>query len=104
MGSVCVIVFQKPSPRNPGWQLLFEPVFALSPAALICLSGMLIGVGGIAFYAWHVGESTTESLVDRTHRCTTVLDDTARLFCYDSLGYRQPAKGVNAPVIPKVAR
>src|ERR1700747_3825818 len=104
MGSVCVIVFQKPSPRNAGWQLLFEPVFALSPAALICLSGMPIGVGGIAFYAWHGGESTTQSLVDRMHRCATVLDDTARLFCYDGLGSRQPAKGVNAPVISMGAR
>jgi hypothetical protein len=104
MGSVCVIVFQKPSPRNAGWQLLFEPVFALSPAALICLSGMLIGVGGIAFYAWHGGESTTQSLVDRMHRCATVRDDKARLLCYDGLGSRQPAKGVNAPVIPMGAR
>jgi hypothetical protein len=44
--------------RNAGWQRLFKLVFALSPAARICLSGMLIGIGGIAFYAWHVGEST----------------------------------------------
>jgi hypothetical protein len=35
--------------RNAGWQRLFKPVFALSPAARICLSGMLIGIGGIAF-------------------------------------------------------
>jgi hypothetical protein len=54
---------------------------------------MLIGIGGIAFYAWHVGESTAQSLVNRMHRCATVLDDTARLFCYESLGSRQPAKG-----------
>jgi hypothetical protein len=60
-----------------GWQRLFKPVFALSPAARICLSGMLIGIGGIAFYAWHVGESTAQSLVNRMHRCATVLDDTA---------------------------
>jgi hypothetical protein len=104
MGSVCVIGFRKLVPRNPGWQRLFEPVFALSPAALICLSGMLIGIGGIAFYAWHVGESSTQSLVDRMHQCATVVDDTARLFCYDSLGSRQPAKGANAPAIPMGAR
>jgi hypothetical protein len=90
--------------RNAGWQRLFKPVFALSPAARICLSGMLIGIGGIAFYAWHVGESTAQSLVHRMHRCATVLDDTARLFCYESLGSRQPAKGANAPAIPMGAR
>jgi hypothetical protein len=90
--------------RNAGWQRLFKPVFALSPAARICPSGMLIGIGGIAFYAWHVGESTAQSLVNRMHRCATVLDDTARLFCYESLGSRQPAKGANAPAIPMGAR
>jgi hypothetical protein len=95
-----VIGFRKPVPRNAGWQQLFEPVFALSPAALICLGGILIGIGGIASYAWHVGESTAQSLVDRMHRCATVLDDTARLSCYDNLGSRQPAKGGNAPAIP----
>jgi hypothetical protein len=93
---VCVIGFRKPVPRNAGWQRLFEPVFALSPAVLICLGGILIGIGGIAFYAWHVGESTVQSLVDM-HRCATVPDDMARLSCYDSLGSRQPAKGANAP-------
>jgi hypothetical protein len=51
------------STRNAGWQRVFEPVFALSPAALICLGGILIGIGGIASYAWHVGESTVQSLV-----------------------------------------
>jgi hypothetical protein len=61
-------------------------------AALICLGGVLIGVGGIASCASNVCESTTQSLVDRVHRCVTVLDDTARLFCYDSLSSRQPAK------------
>jgi uncharacterized protein YjeT (DUF2065 family) len=93
-----VIGFRKLLPRN--WQQLLEPVFALSPAALICLGGILIGIGRIASYAWHVGESTAQSLVDRMHRCATVLDDTARLSCYDSLGSRQPAKGANAPAIP----
>jgi hypothetical protein len=57
---------------------------------------LLIGIGGMAFYAWHVGESTVQSLVDM-HRCTTIPDDVARLSCYDSLGARQPAKGANAP-------
>jgi hypothetical protein len=94
---VCVIGFRKLVPRNAGWQGLFEPALALSPAALICLGGILIGIGGIASYAWDVGESTTQSLVDRMHHCATVLDDTARLFCYDSLGSSQPAKGANAP-------
>ena len=96
-----VIGFRKLLPRNVGWHQLFEPVFALSPAALICLGGILIGIGRIASYAWHVGESTAQSLVDRMHRCATVLDDTARVSCYyDSLGPRQPAKGANAPAIP----
>jgi hypothetical protein len=45
------------------------------------------------FLRLEVGESATQSLVDRMHRCAMVLDDTARLFCYDSLGSRQPAKG-----------
>jgi hypothetical protein len=95
-----VIGFRKLVPRNAGWQGLFEPVLALSPAALICLGGILIGIGGIASYAWNVGESNTQSLVDRMHRCAAVVDDTARLSCYDSLGSRQPAKGANAPAIP----
>jgi hypothetical protein len=77
-----------------------EPVLVLSPAALIYLGEILIGIGGIASYAWNVGESTTQSLADRMHHCATVLDDTARLFCYDSLGSRQPAKGANAPAFP----
>jgi hypothetical protein len=94
-----VIGFRKLLRRNAGWQQLFEPVFALSPAALICLGGILIGIGGIASYAWHVGESTVQSLVDRMQHCATVLDDTARLSCYDSLGSRQPAKGANAPAV-----
>jgi hypothetical protein len=98
---VCVIGFRKLVPRNAGWQRLFEPVFALSPAALICLGGILIGMGGIAFYVCHVGESIVQSLVDHVHRCATVVeDDMARLSCYDSLGSRQPAKGANAPAIP----
>jgi hypothetical protein len=46
-------------------------MLALSPVALICLGGTLIGIGGIAFYACNVGESTTQSLVDRMHRCAT---------------------------------
>jgi hypothetical protein len=92
-----MIGFRKLVPRNAGWQRLFEPVFALSPAALICLGGILIGIGGLAFYARHIGESTVQSLVDRMHRCATVWDDMARLCCYDSLGSRQPAKGANAP-------
>jgi hypothetical protein len=99
-----VIGFRKRVPRNAGWQRLFEPAFALSPAALMCLGGKLIGITGIAFYAWNVGESATQSLVDRMHHCTMVLDDTARLFCYDSLGPRQPAKGANAPAIPMGTR
>jgi hypothetical protein len=99
-----VIGFRKPVPRNAGWQQLFEPVFALSPAALICLGGILIGIGGIASYAWHVGESTVQSLVDHMHRCATVRGDMARLSCYDSLGSRQPAKGANAPAIPLSTR
>jgi hypothetical protein len=94
-----VIGFRKLVPRNPGWQRVFEPVFALSPAALICLGGIMIGIGGIAFYAWHVGESTVHSLVDDVHHCATVVDDMARLSCYDSLGSRQPAKGAKAPAI-----
>jgi hypothetical protein len=88
-----VIGFRKPVLRNAGWQLLFEPVFALSPAALICLGGILIGLGGIAFYA---GESTVQSLREM-HRCARVGDDMARLSCYDRLGALQPAKGANAP-------
>jgi len=96
---VCVIGFRKLVSRNPGWQRLFEPVFALSPAVLICLGGILIGIGGIAFYASHVGESTVQSLIDQLHRCATVVDDTARLSCYDRLGSRQPAKGANASPI-----
>jgi hypothetical protein len=95
-----VIGFRKVLPRNAGWQQLFEPVFALSPAAVICLGGILIGIGGIAFYAWHVGESTGQSLVDHVHRCARVTDDMARLSCYDSIGSRQPVKGANAPAIP----
>jgi hypothetical protein len=90
-----VIGFRKPVPRNAGWQRLFEPVFALSSAALICLGGTLIGIGGITFYAWHVGESTVQSLRDM-YRCATVRD-IARLSCYDSLDSLQPAKGANAP-------
>jgi hypothetical protein len=97
---VCVIGFRKLVSRNRGWQRLFEPVFALSPAALICLGGILIGIGGIAFYTWSVGESTMQSLANRMHRCATVVDDTARLSCYDSLGSRQPARGAKAPAIP----
>jgi hypothetical protein len=92
--------FRKLVPRNGGWQRLFEPVFALSPAALICLGGILIGIIGIACYAWNVGESATRSLVDRMHHCAMVVDDTARLFCYDRLGSRLPAKGANAPASP----
>jgi hypothetical protein len=99
-----VIGFRKVVPRNAGWQRLFEPVFALSLAALICLGGMLIGVGGIASCAWNFGESTTQSLLDRMHRWATVLDETTRLFCYDSLPSRQPAKGANAPAIPTGTR
>ncbi len=91
-----MIGFRKPVPRNAGWQRLFEPVFALSPAALICLGGILIGIGGIAFYAWHVGESTVQPLRDM-HRYATVRDDIARLSCYDSLGSPEPAKEANAP-------
>jgi hypothetical protein len=70
-----VIGFRKLVPRNE-WQRLFEPVFALSPAALICLSGMRIGIGN-RFLRGHVGKSTTQLLVDRMHRCAIVLDDTA---------------------------
>ena len=91
-----MIGFRKPVPRNAGWQRLFEPVFALSPAVLICLGGILIGIGGIAFSAWHLGESTRAVLVDM-HRCAAVPDDMARLSCYDNLGSPQPAKGANAP-------
>jgi uncharacterized membrane protein YhiD involved in acid resistance len=42
----------------------------------------------------------TNTLValDALHRCATVVDDMARLSCYDSLGSR-PAKGAKAPVI-----
>jgi hypothetical protein len=76
-----------------------SPYLVLSPAALIYLGGILIGIGGIASYAWNVGESTTQSLADRMHHCATVLDDMARLSCYDSLGSRQPAKGAKAPAI-----
>ena len=94
-----MIGFGRPVPRNAGWQRLFEPVFALSPAALICLGGTLIGIGGIAFYAWHVGESTVQPLRDM-HRCATVRDDIAQLSCYDSLGSLQPAKGAKTPAIP----
>ena len=86
--------------RNAGWQRLFKPVFALSPAARICLSGMLIASVESLF----TRESTAQSLVNRMHRCATVLDDTARLFCYESLGSRQPEKGANAPAIPMGAR
>jgi hypothetical protein len=96
---VCVIGFRKLVSRNAGLQWLFEPVLALSPAVLICLGGILIGIGGIAFYASHVGESTVQSLIDQLHRCATVVDDTARLSCYDRLGSRQPAKGANASPI-----
>ena len=39
-------------------------------------------------YARNVGESTAHSLVDRMHRCATILDDMARLSFYDSLGSR----------------
>jgi hypothetical protein len=67
---------------------------------LICLGGILIGIGGIASYAWHVGEGTVQSLLDQLHRCATVVDDVARLSCYDSLGSGQPAKGAKAPAIP----
>jgi hypothetical protein len=94
---MCVIGFWKLFPRNAGGQRLFEPVLALTPAALICLGGILIGMGGIAFYAWNLGESTVQSLVDHVHRCAKLMDDTARLSCYDSLGSLQPAKGANAP-------
>jgi hypothetical protein len=97
---VCVIDFRKPLQRNAGGQRLFEPVFAMSPAALICLGGILIGMGGIAFYAWHFGESTVQSLLDDVHRCARVGDEMARLSCYDSLGSREPAKGAKAPAIP----
>jgi hypothetical protein len=95
-----VIGFRKLVPRNAGWQRLFEPVLALSPAALICLGGILIGIGGIAFYAWHVGESTVQSVVDHLHRCATVVDDMARLSCYGTLGSREPAKKPKAPASP----
>jgi hypothetical protein len=64
----------------------------------------MISIGGMASCAWNVGESTTQSLVDRVHGRATVLDDTAQLFCYDSLGSRQAAKGANAPAIPLGAR
>jgi hypothetical protein len=72
----------------------------LSPAMLICLVGILIGMGGLAFYGWHLGESAAQSLVDHVHRCARLIDDMARLSCYDSLGSRQPARGAKAPAIP----
>jgi hypothetical protein len=55
----------------------------------LCLAG-----GGM------LAKAPVQSLVDHMHRCATVLDDMARLSCYDSLGSRQPAKGANAPAIP----
>lgn len=64
-----MIGFRKLVPRNAGCQRLFEPVLALSLAALICLGGIPIDIRGIAFYAWHVGESTGQSVLDHLHRC-----------------------------------
>jgi hypothetical protein len=81
--------------RRTIWAQLQQAALSQGRAATesVCVIGFR---KPIAFYAWHVGESTEQSLRDM-HRCAAVGDDMARLSCYDSLGSLQPAKGANAP-------
>jgi hypothetical protein len=98
-----VIGFQTPAEDSaaPRWQILFEPVIGVSPATLVCLGGLLICTGILAFSSRQEGEITLKSQYHVLYRCAAVQDDAARLICYDRFASPLPAKGANTPAIAR---
>jgi hypothetical protein len=98
-----VIGFKNHAQDNaaPVWQTLFEPVIGVSQATLVCLDGLLICTGVLAFSLLQRSKTTLKSQGHLLHRCAAVHNDAARLICYDRFAFPLPAKGSSTPAIAR---